>query len=245
MLDFAGIVDNSTVDYPGKLSAVIYLCGCDFRCPFCHNREVVFNDLNVCKKYDVDSIVEEIRNNFLIEGVVLTGGEPLMQSDSIELLTKLKGVKFLKLDTNASYPEALEKAIGLVDFIAIDVKAPYEKYGLAIGVEDDSAIVENVKKSMIILKGADVKKEARTTIVPKINDLEEDMIKMCGIVKSGGFELYTIQQFRPANTLDPMYQAVPSPDVEQMRILGKIAKENLPNVKIRISTIEHGFENIS
>ena len=245
MLDFAGIVDNSTVDYPGKASAVIYLCGCDFRCPFCHNREVVFNDQSVCKKVSVDEIVEQIKNNFLIDGVVITGGEPLMQNDTIELISKLKGVKMIKLDTNASYPEILEKVIGMIDFVAIDVKAPFEKYGLAIGSSNDSKTIENVKRSMNILKSSNVPKEARTTIVPGINDSEEDMIKMCEIVKSGGFELYTVQQFRPANTLNPEYEKVPSPSTEEMKKLAIIAKKNLPDIRVRVVTLANGFEDIS
>ena len=245
MLDFAGIVDNSTVDYPGKICAVIYLCGCDFRCPFCHNREVVFNDQNVCKKVSVDEIVEQIKSNFLIDGVVITGGEPLMQNDTIELISKLKGVKMIKLDTNASYPEMLEKVICMTDFVAIDVKAPFEKYGLAIGSSNDAKIVENVKRSMSILKNSNIPKEARTTIVPGINDSEEDMIKMCEIVKSGGFELYTVQQFRPANTLNPEYEKVPSPSTEEMRSLAIIAKKNLPDIRVRVVTLANGFEDIS
>ncbi|MBU3904754.1 MAG: anaerobic ribonucleoside-triphosphate reductase activating protein [Nanoarchaeota archaeon] len=244
MLDLAGIVDNSTIDYPGKISAVIYLCGCDFRCPFCHNREVVLNDPMVCKKAEVDEIVEEINNNFLIEGVVITGGEPLMQADTVELIIKLKGVKKLKLDTNASFPNVLEKVIGMLDFVAIDVKAPYDKYGLAIGTSNFSEIVKNVQRSMVILKSSDVSKEARTTIVPGINDSEEDMVQMCDIVKSGGFEMYSLQQFRPANTLDPSYGDMKSPSVEIMRKLGQTAKKLLPTIKVRISTIEHGFEDV-
>lgn len=244
MLDFAGIVDNSTVDYPGKICAVIYLCGCDFRCPFCHNKEVVFNDKNVCKKVSVDEIVEQIKNNFLIEGVVITGGEPLIQGDAVELIKKLKGVKLLKLDTNASFPDILEKVIDTLDFISIDVKAPFEKYGLAIGSSNASEIIKNVQRSMNILNSNNVQKEARTTIVPGINDSEEDMIKMCEIVKSGGFGLYTVQQFRPANTLDPEYEKVPSPSSEKIRQLGKIAKKHLKDTRVRIATIEHGFEDI-
>jgi len=244
MLNFAGITDNSMVDYPGKMSAVIYLCGCDFRCPFCHNKEIVLNDETACKSIEMEDILPVIKDNFLIGGIVVTGGEPLIQEETLKLIEMLKEIKPVKLDTNGSYPDRLEKALPMLNFVAIDIKAPYEKYGLAIGISDVTKIIESVKKSISLLKSSSVNKEARTTIVPKINDSEEDMVKMCEIIKDVGFEIYTLQQFRPKNTLDPMYEAVPSPSHENLKKLAMIAKKNLPNVRIRLATIENGFEDI-
>jgi len=245
MLDFAGIVDSSTIDYPGKHAAVIYLCGCDFRCPFCHNREVVFNDPKVCKKSTIEEIVQKIKENYLVEAVVITGGEPLLQEESLELLKTLKnlGIK-IKLDTNGSYPDRLANIINILDFISIDIKAPIEKYGLAIGVSDSRKIIENVEKSWKLVKDAKILKEGRTTIVPGINDSEEDIVKITELVLKGGFNIYTLQQFRPKNTLDPKYEDKSSPDIEQMRSLGKIAKKYLPDCRVRIATLEYGFEDI-
>ena len=83
MLNFAGIVDSSTIDYPGKVVAVVYLCGCDFRCPFCHNKDIVLSS-DSCKKLEIKEIIDKLKENFLIEGVCITGGEPLLQEDTVE-----------------------------------------------------------------------------------------------------------------------------------------------------------------
>jgi pyruvate formate lyase activating enzyme len=85
LINFAGIVDNSTVDYPGRLSAVIYLCGCPYRCPWCQNAELISNE-GSCKPTEISYIVDRLKENFLIQAVCVTGGEPLMQEGTIELL---------------------------------------------------------------------------------------------------------------------------------------------------------------
>lgn len=246
MLNFAGIVDSSTIDYPGKVVAVVYLCGCDFRCPFCHNRDIVLNPEKFCKKIEIDDIVKQLEENFLIQGVCITGGEPLLQGETIDLIKKLKKTRLLvKLDTNTSYPEKLAEVINFVDYVAIDLKAPIEMYGLATGLSNTTEIIESLKKSLIILKNSKVSKEARTTIVPGINDKEEDIAKIANIVSEHGFDIYTLQQFRPKNTLDPEYENKESPSVEHMRKLGTVAKKILSNTRVRVGTLKHGFEDIS
>lgn len=245
MLNFAGIVDSSTIDYPGKIVAVLYLCGCDFRCPFCHNKDIVL-DSESCKKTPAEDIIQQLEENFLIDGVCITGGEPLLQEETIDLIRKLKNTRLsIKLDTNTSYPERLAKVIDMVDYIAIDVKAPIEKYGLATGLSDTSKIIESFKKSLEILKSSNIPIEARTTVVPGINDTEEDIIKICNMIANYDFNIYTLQQFRPKNTLDPGYEDKKSPTVEHMRNLAKIAKKYLPNTRVRVGTLEHGFEDVS
>ncbi len=244
MLNFAGIVDSSTIDYPGKIVAVVYLCGCDFRCPFCHNKDIVL-DPESCKKLEAEEIIRQLKENFLIEGVCITGGEPLLQEEAIDFIKALKNTKLLvKLDTNMSYPDRLASVINHLDFIAVDIKAPIEKYGLAIGLSDANKIVESLRKSLEILKSSKVPKEARTTIVPGINDTEEDIAEIAKIVADTGFDVYSLQQFRPKNTLDPEYEDKPSPSTELMQNLGKVAKKYLPNSRVRVATMEHGFQDV-
>lgn len=243
MINFAGIVHHSTVDYPGKNCAVIYLGGCDFRCPFCHNKELVIGEIS--RNVDVGEIMDQLVNNFLIEGVCITGGEPLMQEETVKLIAVLRKNTplLIKLDTNGSYPERLERVLPALSFVSMDIKAPFDKYSKAIGV-DSTYIIDKIKQSLAILKKSKFKKEARTTIVPGINDSEEDVAKIATIVAESKFDLYTLQQFRPKNTLDVEYENIPSPSVDKMRALGKLAKNLLPDVKVRISTFEHGFESI-
>jgi len=242
MIDFAGIVDNSMVDYPGKSCAVIFLYGCNFRCPFCHNKDIVTGD--ICKKVNIEDIVKQLVNNFLVEAVCITGGEPLAQDEIIKLIAYIRKNTPLeiKLDTNGSYPEKLERVLPALGFVSIDIKAPFEKYDKAIGVES-AYIIPKLQKTLEILKTVKFRKEARTTIVPGINDSEEDVIKMATIVNDNKFDMYTLQQFRPINTLDPKYMDILSPSLEQMRILGKVAKSILPQTRVRIVTLEKGYES--
>jgi len=243
MIDFAGIVPNSKVDYPGKSCAVVYLSGCNFRCSFCNNKEIVTGE--ICKKIDVEEIVKPLANNFMIEAVCITGGEPLMQDETIKLIASLRKNTPLaiKLDTNGYFPDKLERVLPALSFISIDIKAPFEKYTKAVGVEE-AYIISNLEKTLAIVKKCRFPKEARTVIVPGLNDTEEDIAKIAAIVRENKFDLYTLQQFRPENTLDPNYTNLASPSVEQMRILGKTAKSFLPEAKVRVATAENGIESI-
>jgi len=243
MLEFAGIVHSSTIDYPGKMCAVVYLAGCDFRCPFCHNKELVTKE--ICEQVDVSKVIEPLANNFLIEGVCITGGEPLMQEETIKLIAGIRKNTplMIKLDTNGSYPEKLERVLPALSFVSMDIKAPFEKYSQTIGV-DAAYIISNIQKSLDILKKCKFMKEARTTIVPGLNDTEEDIAKIAAIVAENRFDIYSLQQFRPKNTLDPQYENIASPSVEKMRTLAHIAKKYLPNTRVRVATFEHGFQDV-
>ena len=114
-LNFAGIVDHSTLDYPGKSAAVVYLCGCPYRCPWCQNPELVFEE--GCTEIEIDKIIKNLNENFLLDAVCVTGGEPLMQKNTIELLKKIKQDTdlLLKIDHNGYFPERLKKALPYLD----------------------------------------------------------------------------------------------------------------------------------
>ncbi len=246
-INFAGIVDNSTIDYPEKLSAVVYLCGCPYRCPWCQNAELVFNEGN-CKPTGIDEIIDQLKENFLIQAVCVTGGEPLMQKETIEFLKRIKSETnlLLKVDTNGYFPERLKEALPLLDFFTTDVKAPLnERYGEVVGLPDLwQKIVDRAEKSLSILKKWKHPKEARTTIVPGLIDKEEDIMGIAKLVDEVGFTHYTLQQFRAERTLDPEYEKIPSPSPELMQKLGRIAKKHLSKTKVQIVTQQNGFEEI-
>ncbi|MCD6477026.1 MAG: anaerobic ribonucleoside-triphosphate reductase activating protein [Candidatus Aenigmarchaeota archaeon] len=242
MLNFAGIVDSSTIDYPGKHCAVIYLCGCNFRCPYCHNKDLVIKNERFCKTVEISEIVDKIKANYLIDAVVITGGEPLLQKDTIKLIDMLKSTKLpVKIDTNLSFPDMLKTVINRLDFISVDIKADLDNY---ISVVNANIDIDKIKKSLEILKQADIKKEARTTIVPGLTDSKELIEKIGYIVRDVGFDYYTLQQFRPKNTLDPKYENIEATSYEKMMELGKLAKKILPNTIVRIATLKNGFEEI-
>jgi pyruvate formate lyase activating enzyme len=246
-INFAGVVDNSTIDYPNELCAVVYLCGCPFRCPWCQNFELVFNK-GACRPTEIEEIIAPLKENFLINAVCITGGEPLMQKETLELLKKIKDETKLKLkiDTNGYFPEQLERALPHLDFLTMDVKAPLnELYGKVTGLSDQwEQIVKRVEKSLEIVEKWSKPKEARTTIVPNLIDKEEEIRKIAKVVRNTGFTLYTLQQFRAERTLDPEYEKMKSPSLELMQKLGRVAKEQLPRIKVQIVTQQNGFEEI-
>ncbi len=247
-INFAGIVDHSTVDYPEKICAVVYLCGCPYRCPWCQNKDLVLINEENCRITDIDEIIKQLGDNFLISAVCVTGGEPLMQKETLKLLDRIKVETelLLKIDNNGYFPDRLKTALKYLDFFTIDVKAPLDKrYGKVVGLENNwENIVKRIIKSLNILKDWSNRKEARTTIVPGLIDKKEDIVEIAKIVNDFCFDYYTLQQFRPENTLDPSYEEINSPNLEVMQELGKTAKMYLPNTEVRIVTQENGFEKI-
>jgi pyruvate formate lyase activating enzyme len=159
-----GLQRSSLVDYPGHISAVIFTQGCNFRCPFCHNPQLV-DPAHFEPPVDEDDVFHFLQSRIgRLEAVVVTGGEPLMHSDLPALLTRLRALGYrIKLDTNGSFPDQLSAVVSarLVDFIAMDIKAPFERYDELAGVPVD---LEAIRKSIDIIENADVGYLFRTTL---------------------------------------------------------------------------------
>lgn len=189
----------SLIDYPGKISAVIFTQGCRFRCPFCHNPELV-----VPEKFAESISAGEVLN-FLesrksrLDGVVISGGEPTMQPDLIDFISQLKKMGFsVKLDTNGSFPDALENLIQekLVDYVAMDIKSPLSKYA----AHTNSDIKEEyIKKSIELIKKSGLDYEFRTTVVKE--QLSPEDLFAIGQILSGS-KRYILQKFIPKKTLN-------------------------------------------
>ena len=160
-----GFVKTSMVDYPGNIVSTIFLGGCNFRCPFCHNPDLADNKGIELDKEKIFSFLK--KRNGLIDGVCVSGGEPTIYSDLPSFLKDIKalGLK-VKLDTNGSHPEMLKSVIedGLVDYVAMDVKSSFKHYDNASGVHVD---MEKIKDSIDIIKSSNVEYEFRTTMVPR------------------------------------------------------------------------------
>lgn len=224
----------SSVEYPGKISLVLFTGGCILRCPYCHNPELISGGEEV----DLDEIKLKIQDSLnFIDSLVITGGEPLVQFEDLkELLNYLKDTELkIKLDTNGCYPERLEEIIHLVDYVALDVKAPANKYEEITG----ASIWDDVKKSMeIVRKSPNTFLECRTTYVPGLldkGDIQE-------IVKDTKCDLYTIQQFRNRVVLDEKLKNTPSPSRDELLEIAREIKSSIPQVKIK--TGEFGEEII-
>ncbi len=195
-----GLEKLTLIDYPGHLAAIVFTQGCNFRCHFCYNPMLVRPDLYGGEnKEDHPLISEDGLLEFLkkrqgkLDGVVITGGEPTLHKDLPDFIKKIRKLDYkIKLDSNGTNPEMLENLIKekLVDYFAMDIKAPLEKYEKVVGVKVDK---EKIKKSIEILKKSKVPYEFRTTLVPELNNLD-DIEKMGRMID--GSEKWFLQRFK-------------------------------------------------
>ena len=202
---FGGLQKTTLVDYPGKVAATIFTAGCNFRCPYCHNPELVLPELikkqpKIAEKEILDFLKERQK---LLEGVCITGGEPTIQPDLIDFIKKVKDLGFLvKLDTNGSFPDVLNSLIEgkFIDYVAMDIKAPKQKYELFV---KDENIVENIDKSIELLKQDKVDYEFRTTLAPNILE-EQDILAIADWIKFA--PRYFLQRFQSNKVLDEEFK---------------------------------------
>ncbi len=199
---FGGFQKFTLIDYPGKIACMVYTIGCNFRCPYCHNPELV--DETVEKTFsekDVFDFLDKRKN--VLDGVVITGGEPTMHEGLLDFMKKVKDRGFLvKLDSNGTRPDVLKRAIesGLVDYIAMDIKAPLEKYSKIVARPVDA---EAIEKSIRLIMSSSVAYEFRTTVIKALlspKDLQE-------IGKTiYGAKQYYLQKFVPTKLLNPQFR---------------------------------------
>lgn len=215
-----GLQKMTLIDYPAKVAATVFTIGCNFLCSFCHNPELI--DPKLMKEQPLISegdFFEFLKSRQgILDGVCVTGGEPTLHKDLADFLSKIKSLGFaVKLDTNGSHPEMLEKLIGekLVDYIAMDIKGPFARYEEIVGVID----LEKIKKSIEIIKNFP-EYEFRTTVVPKFHT-EEDIIQIAKELSPLGTgkpaKKYFLQQFQLSKTLDPELKKEKAYPAEKLR----------------------------
>lgn len=198
----AGLQKNSLIDYRGKVAAVVFVPFCNYNCFYCHNRILLENDESKIKyrPMETEDFFEFLeKRKGLLHGVVVTGGEPTLHKDLGQFIDRIREKDFpVKLDTNGYRPDVLEKLIEgeKLDFIAMDIKGPLEKYSEICGVPVD---IDKIKKSISLIMNSGLEYEFRTTVPPgfTLEDIE-------GAVKLvEGAEMFYLQQFRkPENTGD-------------------------------------------
>lgn len=201
----AGLIRTSLVDYPGYVCSTLFLPGCNFRCPYCHNRDLVIGSSQL-QHIPFDQVLNflEKRITFL-DGVCITGGEPTLTVDLPILIRAIKDLGLrVKLDTNGTNPDMLEKLLGdsLVDYVAMDIKAPPRKYGK---ITKATVRLADIQAAIGLLRESAIEYEFRTTVVPNLL-MEEDLLAIGRWLE--GASTYVIQQFRPENTLDPNYESL-------------------------------------
>lgn len=200
-----GFLETSLVDWPGKISSVVFLPHCNFRCPSCHNHDLVLNPDRV-PNIPLSYVLQQIKKyKGWIDGVCITGGEPTLFPDLVQLIKHFRNEQMLiKLDTNGSHPEVLEQLIQdhLVDYVAMDVKAPLdqESYSHCCGVSVD---LEKVKQSICLLQKNLLGYEFRITVVPDLLR-REDLLTLAHELK--GSARLTLQNFNPTHPLNPEFK---------------------------------------
>ena len=218
-MNIAGLLKTATIDFPHRLAAVVFTAGCNYDCSFCHNRALL-GAAELMEDGEVLRFLE--KREGLLDGVVISGGEPTLQKDLAEFAGTLKGLGYdVKLDTNGSNPEAVGRLLdgGLVDYVAMDYKAPFSRYPEICGAGADGFL-----ETLGLLRASEIEWELRTTVIPEISEAE--LREMAEDVPP--LPLYALQLYRPVR-------------IEKLRVytpqdIGRIAealKGVQPNVTAR------------
>ena len=238
MICLQGIQKLTLLDYPGRVACTLFTGGCNFRCPFCQNSELLS-----CRKEgsmnpdEVLAFLEQRRKKGLLDGVCITGGEPLLQEGIAEFLQKLKQMGYaVKLDTNGSFPDKLQELIDahLVDYVAMDIKNSLERYAETSGTT--GLYNQAVERSVELLKKGLVPYEFRTTVVKEFHDAES--MQQIALWISGA-ERYYLQSFVDSDqVLETGLHAYEPDELEELRrmILAKVPSAKLRGVDLSSRT---------
>ena len=222
-----GLQKTTLLDFPQKVACTVFTGGCNFRCPFCHNASLV-------KLVDDERIDENEFFSFLkkrvniLDGVCITGGEPLLQKDIFEFIKKIKDFGYaVKLDTNGAYPGELERLTkaGLIDYVAMDIKNSKNKYSETCGV---NVRLDDIQKSMDILSASGIEYEFRTTVVRELHS-KEDIIDITKWISDA--PKYFLQSFKDSG--DILSCGLSSYSDDEMKEMLALAKEFNPHTELR------------
>ena len=213
MIQIGGLQKTTLIDYPSRLAATVFICGCNFRCPFCYSRELVLpEEIKKQPKISERDFFDFLKERKgLLEGIVICGGEPCINQDLPEFCKKIKELGYLvKLDTNGSNPQMIKKLIAenLIDYVAMDIKQAQnsklktQNYDKATGVKVD---LKKIKKSIEIIKNSGIDYEFRTTVVPGVHT-KKDIIQIAKDIVPA--KRYFLQSFKPEKTIDPKFEKI-------------------------------------
>ena len=232
MYSIKGFNPSTFIDWEGKIASVIYLPGCNFRCPMCHSSSLVLDseNLNDVPFENVEKFLVERKQ--WIDAVVIGGGEPTLHKNLCKLLTEIRKRDLLiKIDTNGSSPHVIRDLIdyNLVDYIAMDIKAPLnpQDYNKATGGYTD---MDSIRESIAILLASSIDYEFRTTVVPTFIS-REDILSIAHDI--GGARLYVLQQFNSKETLDQKLSDVTGYSPDKLNMMAKLAGEHVKECFVR------------
>lgn len=227
-MKISGMQKLTLLDYPGNIACLIFTQGCNFRCPFCHNKDLLGDENE--DSISVDEVFSYLdKRKGVLDGVVISGGEPLLQPDIEEFITKVKNMGYkIKLDTNGSSPTKLKLLIdkGLVDYIAMDIKNNFTCYNETSGI--NCINIENIKRSINIIESSKVEHEFRTTVVKQLHNLGK-LQEICSYL--GTQTKYYIQNYRDCSTV--LERGLLGFSEEELKDLQKKLNMMYPNVMVR------------
>jgi len=230
VLPIKGFQTTTLIDYPGRIASIVFIGGCNLNCGFCYNVDLISGHEKT-KNIDPKEILLNVKERKgYIDGVVITGGEPLMYPEIVGFVKDLKARGLcVKIDTNGTNPELLKEIIELVDYVAMDIKGVLDKYSVIAGVECD---INEIKKSIEILKNSSVEYEFRMTVLPKYHSLD-DMKEISKMLQ--GSKKFAIQQFRnDVKLLDMSLHKEKQYSKEELEGFKKILEKDIEIVEIRV-----------
>ena len=227
-MNIQGLQKMTLLDFPGRVACTVFLSGCDFRCPFCHNGELLDGTAETLMT-DRELLAFLEKRKGLLDGVAFTGGEPTLRPDLPALMAEIRAMGFaVKLDTNGNHPDALRRILGkgLVDYVAMDVKNSPERYGETIGIPGFD--VSNIEKSLTLLKMSGVDYELRTTVVKEFHD--EDSFRAIGPWIAGA-KRYFLQCFTDRDTVPR--QGLHAPEKDELERFADIVRPYVQEISLR------------
>ncbi len=235
-MEFKGFQKTSLIEYPGKIVSVVFTAGCNFRCPFCQNPTLVLSPNTLPSVSSKEVVSHLISKKKWLDGLAITGGEPMIHQALSGFIDKVKEEGFLiAIETNGTNPQMLRDLIAdkLTDYVALDIKAPlvWEKYKRAAGINDED-LFRKVKESVEVLLELklDIDYELRTTVVPGLIG-EEDILAIARQIK--GVKRYVLQQFLPRTTLDRQYECLKAYSKEVLEKMRKRAESYVETCQVR------------
>ena len=227
-MKICGLNKTTLLDYPGHVASTVFFGGCNFRCPFCHNGDLVLNSGEMLGYNEEEVLTFLKKRKNVLEGVCITGGEPTLYNQLPDFITKIKELGYkVKLDTNGSCPNMIETLIEkkLIDYIAMDIKAPISDYDKVCGVAVD---IEKVKRSVKMLKEGKVPYEFRTTVVKELHS-KQAIMEIVEWIK--GADNYYLQSYQ--ETDKNICRGFASMAKEELFALENELRKYVKNVKVR------------
>jgi len=236
-MKIAGFQKHSLIDYPGKICAIIFTPGCNFRCPYCHNPGLVIPEkLNKIKYIPEEFVFSYLKQNKnFLDAVEITGGEPTIHKDLPMFIRKIKEMGYsVKLDTNGTNPSMLKFLIKnmLIDYVAMDIKTSlnFQKYNELVGNVLTPQQFENIKESIKILMNSEIDYEFRTTLIKGVHT-KEDVLNICKTIR--GARKYFLQEFNPEHVLKKKFHTFTSFNENEVNEIISGCKKIVENVSYR------------